>query len=183
MLDSFYCYSGYFLLCFCIFFFVPPLFLDFLLLILHLLFQNVFLFACFYFLDPLLKFYLSPFHGFVEFVSFFLLSSLTSRWEDDPSVHQVHGLWHFPPQADVSGDIQLLVSMLQQQPLQLRQRSYHGNTCPGPDGLPAECLLVLAVNNRCHSAILKNRLSLNNICFSGLNTCFYIYFQIPILWV
>lgn len=142
-----------------------------------------FFFACFYFLDPLLKFYLSPFHGFVEFVLFFFLSSLTSRWEDDPSVHQVHGLWHFPPQADVSGDIQLLVSMLQQQPLQLRQRSYHGNTCPGPDGLPAECLLVLAVNNRCHSAILKNRLSLNNICFSGLNTCFYIYFQIPILWV
>lgn len=85
----------------------------------------------------------------------FLLFLFTCRGEDDPSVHQVHGLWHFPPKADVSGDIQLLVSMLQQQPMQLGQRSYHGNASAGPDGLPAECLLVLAVKNRYHSAILK----------------------------
>ncbi|XP_037833977.1 CD59 glycoprotein isoform X2 [Kryptolebias marmoratus] len=40
-----------------------------------------------------------------------------SRWEDDPSVHQVHGLRHLPPHPDVLLHLQLHLQMLQQQPV------------------------------------------------------------------
>uniref|UniRef100_H3C478 Uncharacterized protein n=1 Tax=Tetraodon nigroviridis TaxID=99883 RepID=H3C478_TETNG len=68
------------------------------------------------------------------------------RWEVHQSVHQVHGLRYLPPGPGVPNQIQLQLPMLQQQPVQRRQRRYRGNACPGFSQLAGERLVVLELN-------------------------------------